>query len=113
MFYERISEANPGVFTPAYEELGSGRLNSVSSLSPSQPTLQILADLPYAHPVKTHSIIGTSGLPGPLATSSDGIVPYSSSHLDDVDSELTVPANHWTYRHPAAVEEIKRILKLR
>jgi pimeloyl-ACP methyl ester carboxylesterase len=112
-FYERISEANPGVFTPAYEELGSGRLNSVSSLSPSQPTLQILAGLPYAQPVKVHSIIGNRGLPGPLEGSSDGVVPYSSSHVSDAASELIVPANHWTYRHPAAVKEIKRVLKLR
>ena len=112
-FYERVSAANPGAFTPAYEDLGRGRLNSVSSLSPSQPTLQILARLPYAHPVKTHSIIGTRGLPGPLEKSSDGVVPYASSHLPDVDSETIVPANHWTYRHPAAVAEIKRILKLR
>lgn len=112
-FYERISEANPGVFTPAYEELGSGRLNSVSSLSPSQPTLQILADLPYAHPVKIHSIIGTRGRRGPLEKSSDGIVPYASSHLPDADSELVVPANHWSYNHPDSIREIKRILKER
>jgi len=112
-FYERISEANPGVFTPAYEELGSGRLNSVSSLSPSQPTLKILEELPYAHPVKTHSIIGTRGWPGPLEKSSDGVVPYRSSHRADAQSELVVPANHWTYKHPAALDEIKRILKLR
>ncbi len=111
-FFERISEANPGAFTPAYEELSRGRLNSVSSLSPSQPSLRILADLPYAHPVKTHSIIGTRGFPGPLEKSSDGVVAYSSSHLPDVESELIVPADHWTYRHPAAVDEIKRILKL-
>jgi pimeloyl-ACP methyl ester carboxylesterase len=112
-FYERISEANPGAFTPAYEDLGRGRLDSVSALSPSQPTLQILAELPYAHPVKTHSIIGTRGRPGPLEKSSDGVVPYTSSHIDDAQSETLVPANHWTYRHPAAVAEIKRILKLR
>lgn len=111
-FYERISSANPGVFTPAYEELGSGRLNSVSSLSPSQPTLKILADLPYAHPVKTHSIIGNRGRPDPLPESSDGVVPYTSSHRADADSELVVPANHWTYNHPAAIDEIKWILKL-
>lgn len=112
-FYERISEANPGVFTPAYEELGSGRLNSVSSLSPSQPTLQILADLPYAHPVRVYSIIGNRGRSGPLAASSDGVVPYASSHIPGAESELIVPANHWTYNHPAAVDEIKRVLKLR
>lgn len=111
-FYERVSAANPGVFTPAYEELGSGRLNSVSSLSPSQPTLQILADLPFAHPVKVHSIIGNRGRSGPIALSSDGVVAYASSHVEGAESELIVPAKHWTYSHPAAVAEIKRILTL-
>ena len=111
-FYARISADNPGVFTPAYEELGSGRLDSVSSLSPRQPTLRILADLPYAQPVKIHSIIGDRGRPGPLEKSSDGIVPYHSSHLEGAQSEVIVPAGHGAFRHPDAQAEIKRILKL-
>jgi pimeloyl-ACP methyl ester carboxylesterase len=110
-FYARLSKANPGVFTPDYEQLGRGRLDSVSSLSPRQPTLRILADLPFAHPVKVHSIIGDRGRPGPREKSSDGIVPYSSSHLAGADSEVVVPAGHGAFRHPAAQAEIKRVLK--
>ncbi len=112
VFYERISAANPGVFTPQYAALGSGKLDSVSSLSPQQPTLRILADLPYAGRVRRHSIIGNRGKPGPLELSSDGIVPYRSSHLDDVESEKIVPSGHSAMRHPATVAEIKRILEL-
>jgi hypothetical protein len=111
-FYSRVSAANPGAFTQAYAELGSGKLNSVSSLSPRQPTLRILADLPYAQPVSTHSIIGNRGKSGPLTNSSDGIVPYTSSHLDEVASELVVPAGHGAFHHPAAIVEIKRLLNL-
>ena len=111
-FYSRVSAANPGAFTPAYAELGSGKLNSVSSLSPRQPTLRILADLPYAHRVTTHSIIGNRGKSGPLVDSSDGIVPYASSHLADAVSEVVVPAGHGAFRHPAAIAEIKRLLNL-
>jgi len=37
-------------------------------------------------------------------------VPHRGSDYAD---NLIVPANHWTYRHPAAVAEIKRVLKLR
>ena len=111
-FYSRVSAANPGAFTPAYAELGSGKLNSVSSLSPRQPTLRILADLPYAHRVTTHSIIGNRGRSGPLMDSSDGIVPYASSHLADAVSEVVVPAGHGAFRHPAAIAEIKRLLNL-
>ncbi len=111
-FYSRISAANPGAFTRAYTELGSGKLNSVSSLSPRQPTLRILAELPYAQPVSTHSIIGNRGQSDPLENSSDGIVPYTSSHLDDAASELVVPAGHGAFHHPAAIGEIKRLLNL-
>lgn len=111
-FYERVSSANPGAFTPDYEQLGRGRLDSVSSLSPRQPTLRILAALPFSPGVAVHSIIGDRGKHGPLAESSDGIVPYHSSHINGADSELVVPAGHSAFRHPAAQAEIKRILRL-
>jgi pimeloyl-ACP methyl ester carboxylesterase len=111
-FYERISATNPGVFTSAYEDLGRGRLDSVNSLSPRQPTLHILAELPYARPVRTYSIIGTRGKPGPLEQSSDGLVPYASSHIGGVESETIVPAGHSAVDHPQTVSEIRRILKL-
>lgn len=111
-FYQRISKSNPGVFTPEYAALGTGELDGISSLSPRQPTLRILADQPYAYPLQAHSIIGNRGKPGPLSQSSDGIVPYSSSHLDGVASELIVPADHGAYHHPEALAEIKRCLKL-
>lgn len=111
-FYKRLSAANPGVFTPQYTLLGEGKLNSVSSLSPRQPTLHIMAELPLARSVKTHSIIGNRGKSGPLEQSSDGIVPYTSSHLDSAQSELVVPAGHGAFHHPQALAEILRILHL-
>lgn len=111
-FYAGITAANPGVFTSDYERLGSGRLDSVHSLSPRQPTIKILASLPLPPGLQVHSIIGNRGKSGPLATSSDGIVPYTSSHLDNAASELIVPAGHRAFHHPMAVAEIKRILKL-
>jgi pimeloyl-ACP methyl ester carboxylesterase len=112
-FYERISAANPGVFTSDYEALGTGQLDSISALSPRQPTLRILADLPFSHPLQAHSIIGDRGRGGALQDSSDGVVPYHSSHIEGAVSELIVHSDHWAYRHPAAIAEIKRILRLR
>ena len=47
---------------------------------------------------------------GPLSQSSDGVVPYASSHLDATASELIVPTGHGAYEHPRAVSEILRIL---
>ena len=42
---------------------------------------------------------------------SDGVVPYVSAHLDDVSSELVVPADHCeVHHHPLAILEVRRIL---
>jgi len=76
------------------------------------PTLGILNTLPYAQPVKLHSIIGDRGKNDPLELSSDGVVAYTSSHIEGVESEKIVPADHWTYRHPEAIREVVRILNL-
>jgi hypothetical protein len=111
-FYGRISANNPGVFTPEYEQLSQGKLDSVDSLSPRQPTLQIMSTLPNKYQVDTHSIIGNQGKAGPVEKSSDGVVEYWSSHLPAVRSETMVPIKHSNVDHPEVVKEIKRILKL-
>jgi pimeloyl-ACP methyl ester carboxylesterase len=111
-FYQRISEANPDVFTPDYAELGSGKLDSIHSLSPKQPTLHILAALPLAPGVKVHSIIADRGKSGPLEQSSDGVVPYRSSHIEDAASEKIVHCGHGALRDADTIAEIRRILKL-
>lgn len=111
-FFQRISADNPGVFTPDYARLGTGRLDSVHSLSPEQPTLRILASLPFSKGTQVHSIIGNRGRSGPLEESSDGIVPYRSSHLEAARSEVIVPVGHRALQHPQTVAEIKRVLLL-
>jgi hypothetical protein len=60
--------------------------------------------------VPYHSILGDRGR-GDTPNSSDGFVPYSSSHLDGANSELIVPTGHDAYESPLAVDEVKRILK--
>jgi hypothetical protein len=55
-------------------------------------------------------VIGDRGR-GDTPNSSDGIVPYSSSHLDGVESECIVPSNHSVQACLPAAEETKRILK--
>jgi len=112
-FYGRISAANPGAFTPAYRRLGSGKLDSIHSLSPEQPSLKILADLPNSHRVATHSIIAVKGMHSRLEDSDDGTVPYWSSHLPDADSEKIIHSGHFAMNHPDTVAEIKRILLLK
>ena len=48
----------------------------------------------------------SGGIPG----GSDGVVPYSSSHLDNVESELVVRSGHSAQQFPLAIQEIRRIL---
>ena len=43
---------------------------------------------------------------------SDGVVPYSSSHLDGAASELIVRSGHSVHRCPGAMQELLRILLL-
>jgi hypothetical protein len=44
--------------------------------------------------VRLHSIVGDRGSGGPPELSSDGVVPYESSHLPQAESERVVPAGH-------------------
>jgi len=88
-----------------------GYPTSIRALSPKTPGLTALARLPIASTTAFHSIIGDRGLGGG-EHSSDGVVPYSSSHLAGASSEVIVPAGHRTYENREAIEEVKRILSL-
>jgi hypothetical protein len=92
-------------------KINNGRLpNSVSNLAPNAPYLQVLNKEPILTPY--HSIIGNRGKPGPLADSSDGVVPYWSSHLDGAKSECIVPGPHGACQLPQTITELDRILRL-
>jgi triacylglycerol esterase/lipase EstA (alpha/beta hydrolase family) len=86
-----------------------GKLSSIRTLSANSPALMALAAIPPAVPF--HSIIGQINV-GPRQTGHDGVVAYSSSHLDGAESEAIVRFGHETFLHPDAVTEIKRILHL-
>jgi pimeloyl-ACP methyl ester carboxylesterase len=82
---------------------------SIHGLSPNSPLLHALDRLPIQ--AVHHSIIGDRGR-GDTPDSSDGVVPYSSSHLASAQSEKIVPTGHEAMDDPNAVEEIRRILLL-
>jgi hypothetical protein len=84
---------------------------SIKGLSPQNPMIQALAGIAIARGVPFHSIIGDRGL-GDGEQSSDGVVPYKSSHLEGAESELIVPSDHAATAHPFTVLEVKRILQL-
>lgn len=86
------------------------KFNGISNLSPDGTALQLLNLMPIDNQIPYHSIIGNQegrGIPG----GSDGVVPYSSSHLDHAVSEVVVQSGHSVQQNPLAIQEIKRILK--
>lgn len=86
--------------------------NSIDNLSDADPFIAAAADLPISPTVRYHTIVGVYTPPGPLAGSSDGVVPYRSAHLDGAESELAVPSWHSVQETPAAILELRRILRL-
>jgi pimeloyl-ACP methyl ester carboxylesterase len=92
-------------------KINNGRLpNSVSNLAPNAPYLAVLNKQLIQAPY--YSIIGNRGKPGPLADSTDGVVPYWSSHLDGAQSECIVPGPHGSCELPQTIAELDRILRL-
>ncbi|MEO6053488.1 MAG: hypothetical protein ABIP97_05700 [Chthoniobacterales bacterium] len=86
--------------------------NSILTLSPKSPLLKNMGKLPMTVPC--YSIIGNRGENNmPLADSSDGVVPYWSSHLGAAKSEIIVPTQHDSFNDPASVTEVLKIIKLK
>jgi len=82
---------------------------SLDSMSPRNKVLLALADIPLAPGVTGHSIIAVKGTK-PVETGGDGVVEYSSAHLEGVASELIVRCGHTCQDKPETIEEVRRIL---
>jgi pimeloyl-ACP methyl ester carboxylesterase len=106
----------------AWGMLAKGDLpTSIDMLEPGAPALELLAVQPRPQGVRFNSVIGVLPNPGYLVEhfspggrskeGTDGVVPYSSAHLPDADTELIVPADHFNVNHhPRAVLEVRRLL---
>lgn len=85
--------------------------DSVDTLSPDNDFVRALHAVPLKSGIPHHTIAGDRGK-GDAPNSSDGIVPYWSSHLPDAQSEKIVPSHHNAQQHPEAIKEVHRILQL-
>jgi pimeloyl-ACP methyl ester carboxylesterase len=85
--------------------------NSVDTLEPNDRFVEAVDTLPIAPGIPYDSIMGDRGR-GDTPNSSDGIVPYWSSHLAGAQSELIVNSGHDAEYNPQAIREVERILKL-
>ena len=90
--------------------------NSVDTLSPNNRFVKVINTIPINKDIPYHSIIGDRGKGGnkdhTKPMSSDGFVPYWSSHVDGAKSELIVPSGHSAHQNPEAIKEVRRILLL-
>jgi hypothetical protein len=107
---------NPASLTKgsSAEKFLGGRLpTSLDSMSPKNPALLALADIPVAPGIKAHSIIPVEAEvrnEGDLQRGRDGVVAYTSAHVTYVESELVVQGSHSCQNLPATIEEVRRIL---
>ncbi len=111
----RLNREATSSMRPGLREAGSVRLpNSIEVLDPDNLFLKTVNALPTKEGIPFHTIIGDRGKGGNLdrtePVSSDGIVPYWSSHMDGAVSEVIIPSNHWSIRHPLGMAEVNRIL---
>ena len=97
---------NPGAFAA-----GAIVPSAVDNMSPRNPFLRTLQEIPVATSIKAHSIIAVDG-DGPVEDGDDGVVKYSSAHIEPVESELVVRWNHSSQGRPETIEEVRRILLL-
>jgi hypothetical protein len=83
---------------------------SVQTLSPQHPILKSLQNRPMQVPC--HSVIARMQKNRSLNETSDGVVAYWSSHLEQARSELVVNGTHGCTRLSEVSAEILRILRL-
>jgi triacylglycerol esterase/lipase EstA (alpha/beta hydrolase family) len=82
---------------------------SITNMTPGNPFIKNLATVPIADGVVAHSIIALAD-DGPLEDAGDGVVKYTSAHIEGVESEKIVRSGHSVQGNPEAIQEVKRIL---
>jgi len=101
-----LASNEPDLFAPRFR----GEIpTSVAELASEHPLLLALCDAGIDPSVRSHSIIADLRDP-PRPGATDGIVPYSSSHLEGAATELLVHGHHICLEEPAVIREVRRIL---
>jgi pimeloyl-ACP methyl ester carboxylesterase len=82
---------------------------SLDQMNPRNSFLRTLAAIPVAPGVAANSVIAVKDS-GPVEEGGDGVVNYTSAHIDGVESELVVQSGHSLQDRPETVEEVRRVL---
>jgi hypothetical protein len=97
--------------TDVAQEASQRPRNSVTSLRPDNPILPIILSLPTKDGFPIHSIIAQRNPEHPKLEGTDGVVPYTSAHLDKAQSEVVVlNTSHRVV--PETEESINEVLRI-
>jgi transposase InsO family protein len=84
--------------------------SAIDNMSPHSNFIHALENIPVASDVTVNSIIAVD-TDGPVTQGNDGVVQYSSAHIEPVESELVVRSSHSAEGNPHTIEEVRRILR--
>jgi len=88
---------------------------SLDNMNPGNKLLQILHRTPIAGWTTPHSIVAIGDAdehdPVQLSRADDGVVTYTSAHIEPVASEFLVHSGHSCQDKPATISEVRRILR--
>ena len=96
---------NPDAFPRRFRKVPT----SIETLDPESPYLKGLLAMKPGPRVTFHSIIGYEQPEGKENTT-DGVVPYKSSHFEAAATEVMVQSHHGVQANPYAIQEVHRIL---
>jgi len=85
---------------------------AVDNMTPGNRFLDGLAKIPVVPDVPFHSIISVEEKFPVVEQGNDGVVEYTSAHLDGAASEVVVRSPHSCQAHPDTVQEVRRILRV-
>jgi hypothetical protein len=109
----RLTKLSVDLVTQNQDELLTRQLGrmptSLDNMTPGNPFLKTLAGIPIDPRITAHSIVAVKG-DGPPDEGGDGVVKYTSAHIDGVESEKIVRSSHSTQAEPDTINEVKRIL---
>ncbi|MFV5514751.1 lipase family alpha/beta hydrolase [Acinetobacter gerneri] len=95
-----------------YQQFKNGLIyNGPGDLSDHSKFMQLTSKIMPVQSIKYYSIMGNKKMTDQAEKTSDGIVPYSSSHLDGAVSEKIIRGGHSIQEKPEAVLELRRILR--
>jgi len=88
----------------------SGMQSSVYGMTPGNPFTKLVSETPLAPGVTGHSIIAVTDPDVPRDRADDGVVEYTSAHIEGVESEYVVVSGHSSQDNPHTINEVRRIL---